>query len=81
MSSGGAPSGITSILSGQEEMFAFQRAVSSNSSVLLVASCDIIIMTCSAFIEGFVGIKFEQISLQYYLVGFHTTIWLWSLLL
>ncbi|TKY58153.1 Lactation elevated protein 1 [Spatholobus suberectus] len=26
--SGGAPSGITSILSGQEEMFAFQRAVS-----------------------------------------------------
>ena len=28
--SGGTPSGITSILSGQEEMFAFQRAVSSD---------------------------------------------------
>ncbi|KAL5185091.1 AFG1-like ATPase [Glycine soja] len=28
VSSGGAPSGITSILSGQEEIFAFQRAVS-----------------------------------------------------
>ncbi|KAK7384725.1 hypothetical protein VNO78_30426 [Psophocarpus tetragonolobus] len=28
VSSGGAPSGITSILSGQEEMFAFNRAVS-----------------------------------------------------
>lgn len=28
VSSGGAPSGIISILSGQEEMFAFRRAVS-----------------------------------------------------
>ncbi|KAL2574331.1 hypothetical protein AAZX31_17G197000 [Glycine max] len=44
VSSGGAPSGITSILSGQEEIFAFQRAVSCDSSLLLVASCDIIII-------------------------------------
>lgn len=28
VSSGGAPSGIVSMLSGQEEMFAFRRAVS-----------------------------------------------------
>lgn len=29
MGSGGSPSGIISILSGEEEMFAFRRAVSS----------------------------------------------------
>jgi len=44
VSSTGAPSSITSILSGQEELFAFHRAVSSDSSLLLVANCDIIII-------------------------------------
>lgn len=34
--SGGTPVGITSILSGQEEMFAFQRAVSSDRFGILV---------------------------------------------